>query len=80
MSRQQNLNELLGEILSRSSLPEIFGIDTKNFSLQKHQEGLQVLAGFLKEAAEGNVADPNDLPTWKKTGEEIFQKRFEKMK
>lgn len=76
MSKSLNLNELLGEILSKSSLPEIFGIDTKNFSLQKHREGLQVLAGFLKEVAEGNVADPNDLPTWQETGEEILSKRL----
>lgn len=78
MRRQQNLNEILGEILSKSSLPEVFGIDTKNFSFQKYQEGLQVLAGFLKEAADGNVADPNDLPTWQATGEQILSKKIQK--
>jgi hypothetical protein len=68
-------NVLLGKILSDSGLPEIFGIDQNNLSLKKNQEGIQILAGFLKEAAEGNIGDPNDLPTWQEVGERVFEKK-----
>ena len=70
-----NINQLLGEILSNSGLPEILGIDQNNLSLKKNQEGIQILAGFLKEAAEGNIGDPNDLPTWQEVGETLFEKK-----
>ncbi len=67
-------NVLLGKILLDSGLPEIFGIDQNNLSLKKNQEGIQILAGFLKEAAEGNIGDPNDLLTWQEVGETLFEK------
>ena len=60
-------NELFGQILLNSGLPEIFGI-----SQNPDPEGLQILAGFLREAAEGNIGDPNDLPVWKKIGEDCL--------
>jgi hypothetical protein len=76
MSKSDATNDvLLGKILLDSGLPEIFGIDQNNLSLKKNQEGIQILAGFLKEAAEGNIGDPNDLPTWQEVGETIFEKR-----
>ena len=67
-------NVLLGKILLDSGLPEIFGIDQNNLSLKKNQEGIQILAGFLKEVVEGNIGDPNDLPTWQEVGETLFEK------
>lgn len=63
-------NEIFGQILVNSGLPEILGI-----SQNTDQEGLQILAGFLKEAAEGNIGDPNDLPTWKKIGEDCLEQK-----
>ena len=63
-------NEILGQILMNSGLPEIFGI-----SQNPDKEGLQILAGFLKEAAEGNIGDPKDLPVWKKIGKHCLDQQ-----
>lgn len=55
----------LDKLLENSGLLDIFGDDKK---------GIETLAGFLKEAAEGNFGNPEDIFKWQKVGKEFLKK------
>ncbi|MEI8321193.1 MAG: hypothetical protein WCG05_04195 [Alphaproteobacteria bacterium] len=72
------IHSLLGEILVKSGLPEVFGIQDKTNSLKHDPEGIMMLAGFLKEAAEGEMGDPKNINIWKQKGKNFFKERLAK--
>ena len=58
----------------KSGLAEVFGIfPTDNLSKDPNHK-TALLFGFLKEAAEGNLQNPNNILKWQKTGQRLLKK------
>ena len=64
----------IGDLFFKSGLAEVFGIfPTDNLSKDPHHK-TSILFGFLKEAVEGNLQDPNNILKWKKIGQRLLKK------
>lgn len=62
----------IGDILFKSGVPQVFGIyPNDNLSADSDQR-VSLLFGFLKEAAEGNLQDPNNVLKWEKVGKSLY--------
>ncbi len=65
--------EQLGKLFFETHLAEIFGLDLKDNLKNDKNHKAALLIGFLKEAADGNLEDPNNIQKWEQTGESLLK-------
>ena len=71
--KQSPTSQQIGDLLFESGLPQVFGIYPNDNLSQDHDHKASLLLGFLKEAVEGNLQDPNDIHKWEEVGKTLFK-------
>ena len=66
-------SQQIGDLLFESGLPQVFGIYPDDNLLKDPDHKVLLLFGFLKEAVDGNLADPNNIHRWEKAGQSLLR-------
>ena len=71
--KHYNAYQDIGKLFFKTGLAEIFGIHPHDNIMQDSDHKTSLLFGFLKEAVDGNLQDPNNIHKWQKTGKSLLR-------